>query len=71
MPRMTGRELADKLRTTARCCGCCSCPATRAASASSSDATSTSSKPFTSLTLVSRVRQALDRDVRAVPLKRA
>ena len=28
-------------------------------------------KPFTSLTLVSRVRQALDRDIRAVPLKRA
>ena len=28
-------------------------------------------KPFTSLTLVSRVRQALDRDLRAVPLKRA
>ncbi len=72
MPRMTGRELADKLRTTA--------PLLRVLFMSGYPGSlgeqlgrnvDLLEKPFTSLTLVSRVRQALDRDVRAVPLKRA
>jgi two-component system cell cycle sensor histidine kinase/response regulator CckA len=72
MPRMTGRELADKLRTTA--------PLLRVLFMSGYPGSlgeqlgrnvDLLEKPFTSLTLVSRVRQALDRDIRAVPLKRA
>jgi len=72
MPRMTGRELADKLRTTA--------PLLRVLFMSGYPGSlgdqlgrnvDLLEKPFTSLTLVSRVRQALDRDLRAVPLKRA
>jgi two-component system, cell cycle sensor histidine kinase and response regulator CckA len=72
MPRMTGRELADKLRMTA--------PLLRVLFMSGYPASlgeqlgrnvDLLEKPFTSLTLVSRVRQALDRDVRAFPLKRA
>jgi PAS domain S-box-containing protein len=72
MPRMTGRELADKLRITA--------PLLRVLFMSGYPGSlgeqlgrniDLLEKPFTSLTLVSRVRQALDRDVRAVPLKRA
>jgi len=72
MPRMTGRELADKLRMTA--------PLLRVLFMSGYPGSlgdqlgrnvDLLEKPFTSLTLVSRVRQALDRDLRAVPLKRA
>ena len=72
MPRMTGRELADKLRLTA--------PLLRVLFMSGYPGSlgeqlgrnvDLLEKPFTSLTLVSRVRQALDRDVRALPLKRA
>ena len=72
MPRMTGRELADKLHTTA--------PLLKVLFMSGYPGSlgdqlgrniDLLEKPFTSLTLVSRVRQALDRDVRAVPLKRA
>jgi two-component system, cell cycle sensor histidine kinase and response regulator CckA len=69
---MTGRELADKLRATA--------PLLRVLFMSGYPGSlgeqlgrnvDLLEKPFTSLTLVSRVRQALDRDVRATPLKRA
>jgi two-component system cell cycle sensor histidine kinase/response regulator CckA len=72
MPRMTGRELADKLRLTA--------PLLRVLFMSGYPGSlgeqlgrnvDLLEKPFTSLTLVSRVRQALDRDVRALPLRRA
>jgi CheY-like chemotaxis protein len=73
MPRMTGRELADKLRMTA--------PLLRVLFMSGYPGSlgeqlgrnvDLLEKPFTSLTLVSRVRQALDRDVRnSLPLKRA
>ncbi len=73
MPRMTGRELADKLRLTA--------PLLRVLFMSGYPGSlgeqlgrnvDLLEKPFTSLTLVSRVRQALDRDVRSsLPLRRA
>jgi len=73
MPRMTGRELADKLRMTA--------PLLRVLIMSGYPGSlgeqlgrnvDLLEKPFTSLTLVSRVRQALDRGVRnSLPLKRA
>ncbi len=70
MPRMTGRELADRLRASA--------PSLRVLFMSGYPGSlgeqlgrniDLLEKPFTSLTLVSRVRQALDRDVR--PLTRA
>jgi two-component system, cell cycle sensor histidine kinase and response regulator CckA len=70
MPRMTGRELADRLRAAA--------PSLRVLFMSGYPGSlgdqlgrniDLLEKPFTSLTLVSRVRQALDRDVR--PLTRA
>jgi PAS domain S-box-containing protein len=67
MPRMTGRELADRLRATA--------PSMRVLFMSGYPGSlgdqlgrnvDLLEKPFTSLTLVSRVRQALDRDLRPI-----
>ena len=71
MPRMTGRELADRLRVNA--------PSLRVLFMSGYPGSlgeqlgrnvDLLEKPFTSLTLVSRVRQALDRDTRVVPASR-
>jgi two-component system cell cycle sensor histidine kinase/response regulator CckA len=70
MPRMTGRELADRLRVGA--------PSLRVLFMSGYPGSlgdqlghniDLLEKPFTSLTLVSRVRQALDRDTRAIPAR--
>jgi two-component system cell cycle sensor histidine kinase/response regulator CckA len=72
MPRMTGRELADRLRASA--------PSLKVLFMSGYPGSlgeqlgrdiDLLEKPFTSLTLVSRVRQALDRDLRKLPLTRA
>jgi PAS domain S-box-containing protein len=70
MPRMTGRELADRLRAKE--------PSLRVLFMSGYPGSlgeqlgrhvDLLEKPFTSLTLVSRVRQALDRDTRAIPAR--
>ena len=70
MPRMTGRELADRLRVGT--------PSLRVLFMSGYPGSlgeqlgrnvDLLEKPFTSLTLVNRVRQALDRDTRAMPAR--
>jgi PAS domain S-box-containing protein len=70
MPRMTGRELAERLRVSA--------PSLRVLFMSGYPGSlgeqlgrnvDLLEKPFTSLTLVNRVRQALDRDTRAIPAR--
>jgi two-component system cell cycle sensor histidine kinase/response regulator CckA len=70
MPRMTGRELADRLRAkepTLRVLFMSGYPGSLGEQLGRH--VDLLEKPFTSLTLVSRVRQALDRDTRAIPAR--
>ena len=70
MPRMTGRELAERAarrRAVLRVLFMSGYPGSLGEQLGRN--IDLLEKPFTSLTLVSRVRQALDRDIRAMPAR--